>query len=52
LLSSFSVGTGNDGGIDISHLLFADDNLHFYGLTQITSVICDICSYVLKLSQV
>jgi hypothetical protein len=34
LLSGFSVGTRNDGGIDISHLLFADDTLIFVGLTQ------------------
>jgi hypothetical protein len=27
LLSSIFVGIGNDGGIDISHLLFANDTL-------------------------
>jgi len=29
LLSGFSVGIGNVGGIDISHLLFANDTLIF-----------------------
>jgi hypothetical protein len=31
LLSGFSVGTRNVGGIDISHLLFVDDTLIFCG---------------------
>jgi hypothetical protein len=35
---------------DISHLLFADDTLIFCGVTQITYIICYVCSYVLKLS--
>jgi hypothetical protein len=32
LLSGFSLGTGNDGRIDISHLLFANDTLIFSGV--------------------
>jgi hypothetical protein len=31
LLSSFFAGSENVGGIDISHLLFVDDNLIFCG---------------------
>jgi hypothetical protein len=30
-LFGYSVETGNDGGIDISHLLFANDTLIFCG---------------------
>jgi len=31
LLSRFSIGTENVGGIDISHILFADGTLIFCG---------------------
>jgi hypothetical protein len=31
LLSSFFAGSENVGGIDVSHLLFVDDNLIFCG---------------------
>jgi hypothetical protein len=33
LLFGFFVRTRNDGGIDISHILFADDTLIFVGST-------------------
>jgi len=33
LLFDFSVGTGNVGGFDISHILFASDMLIFGGQT-------------------
>jgi len=44
IISGFSVGTGNVGGIDIFHLLFADDTLILSGANL------GACSYVLKLS--
>jgi hypothetical protein len=50
LLPGFSVG--NVGGIDLSRLMFADDNLFFCGANQITSVTGVAYSYALKLFRI
>lgn len=43
----FSVGSRNVGGLNISHLLFADDTLIFLLANLITSVICIVhCSFL------